>query len=356
MNYTFFTVGPSQLFPTVSKHMKNAIKDNIPSISHRGEQFKNIYKETQDSLRKLMDIPKNWHIFFISSGLEAMERIIQNSVAKSSLHFINGAFSKKFCDFSKKLKKHPYKIETDENKQFDYNSVKIPKDVELICITQNETSTGTIFPMDEIYKIKDKNPDKLIAIDIVSSAPYVKINWLKIDAAFFSVQKGFGLPAGLCVLLVNEKIIDKSKELDYKGYNIGTFHSFISLLDKETNYQNPETPNILFIYLLGQVCRDFLKIGIEKIRKDTEKKAELIYDFFKKHKIYEPYVKNADIRSMTTITIDVRGRSKEIIRRLAEKGIIAGSGYGTNKDRHIRIANFPAHRLTDVKKLLKYLR
>ena len=47
---------------------------------------------------------------------------------------------------------------------------------------------------------------------------------------------------------------------------------------------------------------------------------------------------------------------KECIKKLKEKNIIVGAGYGEGIDKQIRIANFPSHKLTDVKKLLKLLK
>ena len=105
MKNTYFTCGPSQLYPTVAKHFTKAIQEDIPSLSHRGKKFQEIYHSTQANLRKLLDIPGNYHIFFFCSSLEAMERIIQNCVFKKSLHLINGSFSRKFYEYAKLLKK-----------------------------------------------------------------------------------------------------------------------------------------------------------------------------------------------------------------------------------------------------------
>jgi phosphoserine aminotransferase len=46
---------------------------------------------------------------------------------------------------------------------------------------------------------------------------------------------------------------------------------------------------------------------------------------------------------------------KELLENLKEKGLIVGSGYGENKDNHIRIANFPSHTKENVERLIKEL-
>ena|SRR3989338_1893379 len=96
MKNIFLTPGPSQLYPTFGKHFKSALKENIPSISHRGEVFMNLVKSIKENLSELLGIPKTHRIYFLSSATECMERIIGNCVEKKSFHFVNGSFSNLF--------------------------------------------------------------------------------------------------------------------------------------------------------------------------------------------------------------------------------------------------------------------
>ncbi len=351
MKKLFFTVGPSQLYPTVPTHIRTALQTNIYSLSHRSNIFKEIYETVETNLRKLLTIPKTHHIFFTSCALEGMDRSIANTVEKQSFHFVNGSFSREFYQIAIDLKKNAQRFDVPNGDGFNFDSVTIPKHTELICLVQNETSTGVSTPMKDIYTLKKKYPSALIAVDVVSSIPYVTIDFSLIDIAFFSVQKGFGLPAGLGVMIVNQKALEKAIWLSQKGVGIGSYHNFIKLAENEKNFQTRETPNVGNIYLLSQVTKDMLDFGIEKIRNQTEEKAQLIYNFFDKHPVYKPSVKDS-FRSQTTIVIDVKGESEKITTYLAQKGFIIAKGYGKRKDMHIRIGNFPAHSLAQVKKLL----
>lgn len=353
MKKIYFTPGPSQLYPSFKHHMGEAIKEDIGSISHRSLKFKRIYQDTVSSLKRLMDIPPGHHVLFLSSSLESMERIVESCVEKHSYHLVNGSFSQKFHEIALEVKKDAKKTEAIWGEGFNMESLKIPKMSEIICVTQNETSTGVSIPMEEIYKLKSVYPEKLLVADVVSSIPYPKIDFNKIDAVFFSVQKGFGLPAGLSILIVNDLIIKKAKLLKKKGQNVGSYHNLISLYEKSLIEQTPETPNVINIYLLGKVCREMLKIGIAEIRKRTEAKADLIYQYFDRHPNYLPFVGNKRWRSKTTIAINVKGKSDQVVRRLEKLGLIVGKGYGKFKNDHVRIANFPSHRLKDVRILLR---
>ena len=353
MQKIFFTPGPTQLYPNVAKYIKEALKEEVCSISHRGNKFQQIFHNTTESLRKLLNIPEGHHIFFLSSATEAMERLIENCVANKSYHFVNGAFSERFLTIAQELGKKPEKYDAEWGKGFNFN-FKIPEYAELVAFTQNETSTGAAINMADIYAIKDKNKDKIVAVDVVSSAPFVDVDYNKVDSAFFSVQKGFGMPAGLGVLIANNKCIEKSEYLQYKNYNVGSYHNFPSLLKSANKNQTPETPNVLGIYLLGNICDELHKHGMEKIRKETEKKASLIYNFFDAHEAYKPFVLDKGIRSKTVIAINA-SNSATLIKKLSDHGFIVGSGYKELKEKQIRIANFPMHKINDVKEMLSLI-
>ena len=209
--------------------------------------------------------------------------------------------------------------------------------------------------INNIHKIKRLYPDKLIAVDIVSSVPYVNLDFSLLDLVFFSVQKGFGLPAGLGVLIIGPRALAKSESLAKKNYYIGSYHSFIELSSYAQKNQTPETPNVLVIYLLNKVINDMLKIGINNIRKNTNTKAKILYNFLDKNEKFKPFVKDKLIRSNTVITAEVKNGSRDIVKKLKRKGFIVGNGYGIYKDKHIRIANFPSHSIKSVKELIKQL-
>lgn len=356
MKKVFFTPGPTELYPEMNKYFQDAIDTNVCSINHRSVEFMDLYKSVVDSMKQLMNIPEDHSIFFLSSATECMDRIVHNCVETDSFHFVNGAFADRFYKTAVELEKKAEKAEVEYGKSFDFDNIKISNSPELICITQNETSTGVAIDTEKIYRLKKDNPDSLVAVDIVTSAPYVNIDFTKIDCAFFSVQKGFGLPAGLGVLIVNGNCIKKAEYLKSKNINTGSYHNFISLYENALKFQTTETPNVLGIYLLGRVCGYLNKYGIENIRKETDEKAEMLYNYFDNYDSLNPFVKDKSDRSKTIVNIDTNSRQSEIKKLLSDNGILVGSGYGKLKDSQIRIANFPMHKISDVTKIINLLK
>ncbi|MBS1517423.1 MAG: alanine--glyoxylate aminotransferase family protein [Bacteroidetes bacterium] len=355
MNKIYFTPGPTELYPEARRDIDEALKNKVCSINHRSTEFMDIYKNTVYSLKKLMNIPDDFHIFFLSSATECMDRIIQNCSEKRTFHFVNGAFADRFYKTASDLKREAAVVKTDYGTGFNFSGIEIQNDPELICVTQNETSTGVTIDPQNIYDIKEQNPGALIAVDIVTSAPYVKIDFNKIDCAFFSVQKGFGLPAGLGVLIVNAKCIRKAEYLKSSGAGIGSYHNFLTLLENAEKYQTSETPNVLGIYLLGKVSDYLNGRGIDTVRSETEEKSDLLYGFFERNTEFTPFVKKVSDRSKTIIVIETGNRQTEVKKKLSDNNILVGSGYGKLKESQIRIANFPMHKAEDVKRITEIL-
>jgi phosphoserine aminotransferase len=343
MKDIFFTPGPSELYFTVEDHLKRALKEQIPSISHRSARFEAIYQEAATNLRSLLAVPDNFHVLFTGSATEIWERLIENCVAEQSHHYVNGAFSRRFYQVAQQLHKQPTLQEAPEGTCVAPHTEAIFPSAELLAFTQNETSTGAAQPLDDIYAVRRARPDLLIAVDAVSTLPYPDIDYTQVDSVFFSVQKGFGLPAGLGVWLVNDRCVEKALQLEQQNRVIGTYHSLPSLMEKARKHQTPETPNVLAIYLLAKVTGDMLTKGITQIRRETEYKASLLYQTLAEHPLLSAFVEEPKYRSKTVIVAETRQPASDIISALKKDHLVIGGGYGSFKQQHIRIANFPTH-------------
>jgi phosphoserine aminotransferase len=226
----------------------------------------------------------------------------------------------------------------------------------LLTITQNETSSGVRVPVADIHELRQRFAEPLISVDMVSGAPYAALDFSKIDTAFLSVQKGFGLPAGLGVWLVNERCRIKAAQMEGRQYT-GGHHSIASLQEQYQQFQTPSTPNVLDIYLLTHVVEEMLAKGVDVIRQETDAKAQQVYAFLEESALFHPFVQEKAHRSPTVIVADVLDKpAADVISQLKSQGLVVGSGYGAFKDKQIRIANFPAVSEKEVEMLVKALR
>jgi len=337
-----FAPGPSQLYFTVEDHMRAAFRDGIPSLGHRTRAFEAIFRSATEGLKELLSIPEGFHLFFAASATEIWERSVQNLVQAKSYHLVNGAFSKRFYEIARQLGKSSEKLEVPFGQSFN-TKIEVPAEMEMIGITHNETSTGVSLSIDFINQFRTANPNALIVVDAVSSLPYPQFDYSKVDSVFFSVQKGFGLPAGLGVWIVNDRCIAKAEKLLSSGHGVGTYHSLPFYLQNARKNQTPETPNVLGIYLLAKVVEDFLRRSVNSLRKETEYKAAILYQALESHPLLSAFVKDKDSKSKTVIVAHSGEHTNQIANALGKLGIHPGDGYGELKKSQLRFANFPAH-------------
>tara|TARA_B110000046_G_scaffold30129_1_gene31773 strand:- start:266 stop:1276 length:1011 start_codon:yes stop_codon:yes gene_type:complete len=326
------------------------MREHIGSISHRGREFQIIFQEMKECLSEVLNIPPHYEIFITSSATEIWERIIQNLITSSSHHFVNGSFSKRFYDFTTAYQLKSTSQISDFSQEFiDF---EVPNSAELISITQNETSVGYSFNPAEIKKIRENNPEKLIALDLVSAVPAIPVDLSLVDTAYFSVQKCFGLPAGMGVWIVGPRCFEISKSKESKNQIVGSYHTLSALKKNGDKNQTPETPNILSLYLLKNVLRDMQLKGVPSIQNETKYKSALLYQTFDQITKLKTVIPQPLNRSKTICVSEVLGGNTGLIEYLKSKQLIIGSGYGDFKDQHIRIANFPAHSKESIEMLV----
>ena len=356
MKHTYFTPGPAELYPTFTQHLQTAMDEQIGSISHRSQRFRDIYRFTDEQLRTLLNIPATHGIFFTGSASEVWERVLLNCVEHESFHLVNGSFSRKFFDYASSLHKYAHVLEKPFGEGFDLADIEVPEYAELVCLTHNETSSGVQMRPADMHKLKRKYPKKLFVVDMVSSAPHPNLDFGLIDSAFFSVQKAFGMPAGLGVWIANQACLAKAERLQkYDSMTIGAHHTLPTLWKHYQTFETPATPNVLYIYLLGKIAEDFNRIGIDTIRRETEEKARMLYKFLDDSRDYKPFVGAERHRSQTVIVATTKSPDDRLATA-KQAGMIVGSGYGKFKDSQIRIANFPAVSTDQVHALLDVLK
>ncbi len=342
MHETYFTPGPSGLYYTVEQHAKKALRSGIASITHRGTQFKNIYKQVDTNLRELLGLPNDYKVLFTNSASEIWDLSTESLIREKSLHIVNGAFSEKFYKVVNNSEKEALLMSSEWGSfpKIDYSLVK---QADHIAVTHNETSTGVSTPLETIYKIREQNPEAIISIDAVSSLPYLDIDYTKIDALYVSVQKCFGLPAGLGIWLVNDRCIARAEEVIKRKKELISYHNLLDLAKQAANYQTVSTPNVLNIHLLAQITSDMLNRGIQMIRSEIKYKAAIFYKMIEAHSKINLFVKDKTLRSDTIIVLNTNEHTTDLINFLESKKLIIGTGYGKMKNTQARIANFPTH-------------
>ena len=344
-----FYPGPSRVHDQVPKWVKAAHKKGILSMNHRSAEFVDLSKKTIALLKRKLKIPNEYTIFFTSSATECWEVIAQSLVKTKSIHLYNGAFGERWFDYTQRLKPDAQSLPFDPEKELPADKLVL-NEGDIICITQNETSNGTEVRNKTIAAVRKNNPDHLFAVDATSSMAGIFLNFQSADIWFASVQKCFGLPAGLAVMACSPRAMVQMQVIGEKNH----YNSLSLMKEMMDKWQTPYTPNVLGIYLLKCALKNMNKI-VDVDQKITQRQKEWIR-FFHDSKNLHLLITNPEVRSRTVIAVNGSARLIEVIKAVArKKGILLGEGYGDLKKETFRIANFPAIKKKEITRLINFL-
>lgn len=340
-----FYPGPSKLYAGIDLHMQEAIASGILSMNHRSTDFMALYKQVQERFETYYDLPKGYSVCFTSSATECWTILAQSFNNRSFLHMYNGSFGKKWLEVSKQLniehESHVFEIHSE----LSTSEIDTQISAEIVCTTLVETSNGTFLSRDVQASIRETFSDSLIAVDATSGLAGISVKWEDADIWFASVQKCFGLPSGLGVLILSPQaqhtIEHRSKDTHY--------NSLKRIVENGSTFQTTHTPNILGIFLLSERLKELNEIYFLKLKE----RMTYLYTHFSSHPSLQPLIVERNVQSPTVLAL--KGDEdyiKQIKKSLKEQEIIIGSGYGIWKENTIRIANFPAHTDEDFNKLL----
>ncbi|MCF7861881.1 alanine--glyoxylate aminotransferase family protein [Candidatus Woesearchaeota archaeon] len=259
-----FIPGPVQVREDILREMAR------PPIGHRTPEFRKLFAEIKEGLKYLFQT-QNDVLVSTSSGSGFWEAAIRNCThnQKSSekiLHAVNGAFSRKWADVSRRCGRQVDIIEFGFGQPVDPSIVakKLGEgNYSMFCMVHNETSTGVVSNLKVISEAIEqfKEAGLIWAVDAVSSIGGIdiKVDDLGIDICLASSQKAMALPPGISFASVSRKAYERAKTIDCRGY-------YFDLLELKKMYDKdmtPYTPSIPHLYALRRQLQCISAEGIE---------------------------------------------------------------------------------------------
>jgi len=335
--YTF-NPGPSAVYPAVRHYLTDAFDEGWLSAPHRSEKVTSLVRQTVTDLKTKLNVPQDYTVLFTGSATECWEILTQSLTPRRSFHLYNGDFGEKWLKYARALRPASTGISFGVDEVPDLAALPFSADdTDLVCITQNETSTATQLREGFILNLYNRLGGALLAVDATSSLGGLNLKYIKADVWFASVQKCFGLPAGLGVLILSPRAVAQARTLNDRAH----YNALPAMLAQMLNFQTNYTPNVLGIYLLSRVMAE--REPIKAVHQHLVDRAQKLYDFFEQATPLQPLITNLETRSTTVIGLKGDAATIEEIKKKAlEAGLQLGSGYGTLKNTSVRIANFPA--------------
>ncbi len=323
-----------------------------PILPHRSPEFEEIFHRAEKKARKLF---LTEHRVFItaSSGTGLQEAAVRNLARSKVLACINGAFGKRWAEVAETNGKDVTRLEVEWGKPITAEVVAdaLKKDhYEIITIVHNETSVGLENPIQEVAAaVHEVSPDTLICVDAVSSLGGVKIEmdaW-GLDMVLTSSQKALALPPGLALGAVNERAMERAKEVPNRGW----YFDFIRLEKHRLKDSTPATPAVSLVYALDYQLDRIFAEGLEArfarhlamAKRTREWAIERGFQLF----AAEGYRSKTVTAIKNEHGIDVN----ELNAFLLKRDMRIANGYGPLKGKTFRIAHMGELQMSDMENL-----
>lgn len=292
-----FSAGPAMMPEEVLEEIAAEVMNyrgsgmSVMEMSHRSKVFQQIFDESKEDLRKLMNIPENYKILYIQGGGTLQFSMVPMNLLKTNVadYIVTGNWSKKAYAEAKKFGRINLAASSEADKFScipDCSNLDIDPLSSYVYICENETIHGTTY-----HKLPNTKGVPLVS-DQSSMFLSRPCNVNDYGMIWGGVQKNVG-PAGMSVVIIREDLIrdDLADKLPvYLNYNT---HA-----EADSLYN---TPNCWAIYCCGKVFKYLLKNGgTEGAAQRNEEKAKILYDFLDNSKLFTGAVRKED-RSLMNV-------------------------------------------------------
>jgi aspartate aminotransferase-like enzyme len=311
-----------------------------PMIGHRGDAFKNLYRDIHPRLQELFGTAQPVFLS-TSSAWGVMEAAIRNVVRERVLCCMCGAFSDKWLDVARRCGKEAEPLQVAWGKRIDQREIDraiASGKFDAVTLIHNETSSGVMNPLPEICCTLAKYPDVALIVDTVSSFSAVPIamDALRIDVMLTGAQKALALPPGFSLFSVSEKAFARAEENRDRGY----YFDFLEFKKQQGAWMTPSTPSIGHIFALQSKLEEiFTETLPARFARHTRTNA-LVHEWVRARGF--EFFAEEGFRSITLTCVENnRGIDvANLVRDLRERHhLVIDGGYGKIKGETFRLSN-----------------
>ena len=317
-----FSAGPSILPDVVYQNAAKAILDfngtglSILSISHRTKDFEDVLASAQSLMRELLNIPENYHIYFVGGGASTQFfHLPANFLGKKAGYVNTGVWTKKAIKEAK-LYGEVEILATSEDRNFCYipKGFDIPSDLDYLYICTNNTIHGT-----EYFEDID-SPVPVIA-DMSSDILARPIDVSKYAVIYGGAQKNLA-PAGVSFVIIRDDMLSK------------VVRPLPTMMNVNTHVENDSmfnTPPVFPIFVMNETLKWIKSVGgLESMYKMNVEKAKILYDEIERNSLFRPTVDEADRSLMNICFVMAEGKedlAPQFLKFATERGMVGIKGH-----------------------------
>lgn len=312
-----FSAGPCILPQEVLLKASEAVMDfngsglSLIEISHRSKDFVEVMEKARTLALELLGLEgKGYKALFLHGGASLEFLMVAYNLLEKKAGYLNsGTWSDKAI---KEAKLFGEVVEVGSSKDKNFNFIpkgyKVPKGLDYLHLTSNNTIYGTQFK-------KFPSSDAPLVCDMSSDIFSRVLDFSQFDLIYAGAQKNMG-PAGTTLVVVKEDILGKVTRkipsmLDYRVH-----------ISKDSMFNTPA----VFPVFTSMLTLEWLKNlgGIEAIEKINETKARLLYSEIDLNPVFDGYANKED-RSLMNATFSLtEDKLKDTFESLLKEAGIKG--------------------------------
>jgi phosphoserine aminotransferase len=266
-----FSAGPSILPSEVFQEASQAVLDfngtglSILEMSHRSKDFVAVMDEARQLVKDIYQLGDDYEVLFLQGGASLgflMSAYNMMREHKRSAYVTTGSWAKKAMKEAKSLGEV---IEVGSSADANFNFIpkgyNVPKDVDFLHYTSNNTIFGT-----QYHSIPETSAP--LVCDMSSDIFCRPLDARKFDLIYAGAQKNMG-PAGTTLYIVKKDAIGKS------SLKVPT------MLDLKTHAEADSmfnTPPVFAVYVSMLVLRWIKRTGLQTIGTNNQRKADALYN------------------------------------------------------------------------------
>ena len=347
-----FAAGPSTMPLSVLERAGSEITNyhgsgmSVMEMSHRSKVFMAIHAQTQEKLRRIMNIPQGYKTLFLQTGatgqFAAIPLNLMGEVGKAD-YAVTGNFSNLAMKEAKKY--GTVNIAADSSdRDHSYipaqDQLKLDPEASYFYYCANNTIYGT-----EWQYVPQVGNVPLVC-DMSSDILSRPVDVSKYGLIYAGAQKNMA-PAGLTVVIIKESLAGHELPIT------PTILNYQTMIEKDSMYNTPPCWNI---YMLGLVL-DWIdeQGGLEGMEKLRTLRSEMLYDVLDSSRLFRCH---AEKGSRSGMNVTFRTGSEELDAKFVQEATAAGfvNLKGHRKTGGMRASIYNAMPVEGVEKLCDFIK
>jgi aspartate aminotransferase-like enzyme len=253
--------GPTPIPPEV------LLAQGSPLVYHRGPGFGQIMREVTDHLKELYRTDRADVLLMTASGTGGLESAVANCFSPGDEVLVPNAgfFADRFRSLAESFGLTVHTVDYEWGQKVrpdDVAGALRAHPVKAVLLTQSETSTGVIQPIQALAEVAN-DAGAMVIVDVVSSlgaVPFAFDEW-GIDVAIGGSQKALSASPGIAFAAVSERAWGAAASATNPRFYFdwATYRRFGDLPHPE----NPWTPAISVMQGLQAALRLYFQDGVE---------------------------------------------------------------------------------------------